>query len=137
MIVRVRLGEARSSPKEKVVRRMLQNAQPNAQSKGSLPAKFHPSYSPKNPYPKREVRDTIKGRKEIALQVRNSRSPQWGTLSGRGPINEGTSYQLKEEYKEHLSKIMTKWLINGYFGPDASFRIKEVIIPDQVRVYFA
>lgn len=75
-------------------------------------------------WPRREVTHTLPGQLMIALLVKNGRDPRWGAVKGY-EIHQGTPNSIKDEYKEELKKAYTGWMINGYFGADAQFKIDE------------
>lgn len=72
-----------------------------------------------------EVSFKIPPRLQLALQVREKSDLPWGTIKGFN-INQFTPDREFNEYHEQLAKLKADWVMNGYFGPNASFRIGKV-----------
>jgi len=70
----------------------------------------------------------------LALQVKNEQHPKWGNVKAF-PVHEYTPLTTKMMLERDLETAKLGWIMNGYFGSDASFRIKEVVQPQVTTVY--
>ena len=61
-------------------------------------------------------------RQLLALQVRDSRDPEWGTLKAF-TINSHTPSSQLDKYRAELRELQIDWIVSNYFGSDAMYRI--------------
>jgi hypothetical protein len=84
--------------------------------------------------PIQEVEYKLPDRHLLALQVRNGRSPEWGNIQAFG-VYTATGQSEIDKYTAILNRSMTDWMVNGYFGGDASFRIARTRGPKSTFTY--
>ena len=113
---------------------MLAKPKPNSTIRRKMHAEFE-SRATIVKRPKVEITGTIPPRRVIALQVKNGRDPKWGSIK-YFEIADKTSDMVKDEYKAELAKNQVGWIVNGYFGSDAQFRISEVLTKERKYTYY-
>lgn len=70
----------------------------------------------------------------LVLQVRNLQDEEWGILKAFN-INAYTPPSQLDKYVAQLEELKLGWIISGYFGNDANFRIHEVVRQAQTVSY--
>jgi len=70
----------------------------------------------------------------LALQVRESNKQEWGNLRAHS-INQYTPDSQKNKLRKELEYLREGWMVNGYFGSNASYRIHEVYTRPEAVTY--
>ena len=69
-----------------------------------------------------------------ALLVKNSKNSEWGSIKAF-EINRETPESRLDDLREELEIWKLKWVSNGYFGSDASFKIGTIKTEKQQNYY--
>lgn len=103
--------------------RQPEKPEPAAEAKAYMP---YQAYAKKHAYSGPPIDIIISGRWFLALQVRNKRDPQWGNVKAFNIHPNATPEHVKAEYAASLRREQMGWILDGYFGGTAEWRIEEV-----------